>query len=71
MRVRARLVAAEVELGRQFDPPLQIGESWEIRVPTSMVMLQEGDALPEFPPEEQTELAPPPEEPAVDETVPF
>ena len=65
-------VYEDVELGRQFDPPLEIGDPWEIRVPTSMVMLQESDQLPEFPPEEDTEETPPPaEEPVPDETVPF
>ena len=64
-------VYAEVELGRQFDPPLDIGDPWEIRLPTSMVMLQEGDALPEFPPEEAVETPPSTEEPVPDETVPF
>jgi len=64
-------VYEDVELGRQFDPPLRIGDPWEIRLPTSMVMLQQGDALPEFPPEETTEAPPPVEEPVLDETVPF
>lgn len=64
-------VYADVELGRQFDPPLKIGAPWEIRLPTSMVMLQEGEVLPEFPPEETTEIPPPVEEPVLNETVPF
>ena len=44
-------VYADVELGREFDPPIQVGDSWPIRLPTSMVMLQSDDALPTFPPE--------------------
>ncbi len=46
----------DVELGRQFDPPLQVGESWEITLPTSMVMLQADETLPEFPPEVEAEV---------------
>jgi hypothetical protein len=61
----------DVEKGRQFDPPLEVGEPWEIRVPTSMVMLQESDQLPEFPPEQTAETPPAPEEPVPDESVPF
>jgi flagella basal body P-ring formation protein FlgA len=64
-------VYADVELGRQFDPPLQIGDPWEIRLPTSMVMLQEDGALPVFPPEPATEEPPAVEEPVPDESVPF
>ena len=64
-------VYADVELGRQFDPPLPIGEPWEIRLPTSMVMLQEDSTLPEFPPEPEPEAQPPAEEPVPDESVPF
>ncbi len=45
-------VYADVERGRQFDPPLQVGESWQVQLPTSMVMLQADDVLPEFPPAE-------------------
>lgn len=62
---------ADVELGQQFDPPLQIGEAWEIRLPTSMVMLQEEDTLPEFPAEPTEEPPPPAEEPVPDESVPY
>lgn len=63
---------SDVELGRQIDPPEQIGESWEIRVPTSMVMLQESDQLPEFPVEEEAVAEESTEpEPEVDETVPY
>ena len=64
-------VYADVELGRQFDPPLQIGDPWEVRLPTSMVMLQQGEELPEFPPEEAEQAPPSAEEPVPDETVPF
>ncbi len=64
-------VYADVELGLQFDPPLKVGDAWEVRVPTSMVMLQEDDALPEFPPETAAEETPPAQEPLIDETVPF
>jgi hypothetical protein len=63
-------VYADVELGQQFDPPLQVGESWEVRLPTSLVMLQAGDELPEFPDENPVE-APPVEEPVPDESVPY
>ena len=64
-------VYADVELGRQFDPPLQIGDPWEIRLPTSMVMLQESDELPQFPEEEAAMPPPSAEEPTLDATVPF
>ncbi len=64
-------VYADVELGLQFDPPLKVGDSWEVRVPTSMVMLQEGDALPEFPPEPEEALPTEVDETPIDETVPF
>ncbi|TXH77726.1 MAG: hypothetical protein E6Q88_00430 [Lysobacteraceae bacterium] len=64
-------VYADVELGVQFDPPLKVGEPWEVRVPASMIMLQEGDALPEFPPEQESAAAPPVEAPVIDETIPF
>jgi hypothetical protein len=50
-------VYADVELGRQFDPPLQVGESWEMTLPTSMLMLQTDETLPEFPPELEVEVA--------------
>lgn len=62
---------ADVELGQQFDPPLQVGESWEIRLPTSMIMLQEDEVLPEFPPPAGDDDADPVEEPVPDESVPF
>jgi hypothetical protein len=42
-------VYADVELGVQFDPPVQVGESWEVRLPTSLIMLQQDATLPEFP----------------------
>jgi hypothetical protein len=65
-------VYADVELGMQLDPPQQIGESSEIRLPTTKVMLQEGDTLPVFPPNErtgaETVLT---TEPSLDDTVPF
>jgi len=64
-------VYADVELGQQFDPPLQIGDPWEIRLPTSMVMLQEDGTLPVFPPEERVETMPLTEEPVPDDSVPF
>lgn len=64
-------VYADVELGGQLDPPEQVGDSWEIRLPTSLVMLQEGSTLPEFPeqevPAEETTVS----EPVPDELVPF
>ena len=66
-------VYADVELGRQFDPPLSIGDPWEVVVPTSLVMLQDDSTLPNF--EAEVEPAPPEEgeatEPSLDETVPF
>lgn len=62
---------ADAELGRQFDPPLQIGEPWELQTPTSMLMLQEDAALPTYDlPGDEREPAPP-AEPEPDETVPF
>jgi hypothetical protein len=65
-------VYADVELGTQLDPPEQIGEPWELRLPTSLVMLQEVDELPEFPPEEPEEpAARVPAEPLPDKTSPF
>jgi hypothetical protein len=64
-------VYADVEMGRQFDPPLDVGDPWEIRLPSNMVMLQEDDTLPEFPPDASTELPPSGAEPVPDETVPF
>lgn len=64
-------VYADVELGLQFDPPLKVGDPWEVRVPTSMVILQEDDRLPEFPAEPAPEETPSLPEPQVDETVPF
>lgn len=42
-------VYQDVEQGVQFDPPVQVGESWEVRVPTSLIMLQADATLPEFP----------------------
>lgn len=65
-------VYADVELGVQLDPPVQIGESWEVRLPTSLVMLQADDTLPEFPPGDAAE----PEtrrraEPVPSDTAPF
>jgi hypothetical protein len=50
-------VYADVELGIQFDPPVQIGEPWELRLPTSLVMLQADDTLPEFPPRRRRSAA--------------
>lgn len=42
-------VYQDVEQGVQFDPPIQLGESWEVRLPTSLIMLQADATLPEFP----------------------
>ena len=64
-------VYADVELGVQFDPAVQVGDAWELRLPTSYVMLQEGDALPEFPPAEVERQGVRLPEPAADETAPF
>ena len=62
---------ATFEIRVAVDPPLQIGDPWEVRLPTSMVMLQQGEELPEFPPEEAEQAPPSAEEPVPDETVPF
>ena len=63
---------ADVELGRQFDPPLQVGDPWEVRLPTSMIMLQDDDTLPEFPADETLEAQLPVAKAALaDESVPF
>jgi hypothetical protein len=64
---------ADVELGAQLDPPVPIGEPWEIRLPTSLVMLQQEETLPVFETEPTTDepASEAPEEPEVDETVPF
>lgn len=64
-------VYTDAELGTQFDPPLQVGEPWEVRLPTSYVMLQAGDTLPEFPPEAADEPVVAPTEPAPDDSAPF
>jgi len=64
-------VYAEVELDTQMDPPEQIGETWEIRLPTSLVMLQESDELPEFPADVPEETPEPLPEPVLDESAPF
>jgi hypothetical protein len=65
-------VYADVELGRQFDPPLQVGDDWEVDVPTSLVMLQEGSELPNFESEGSDEApSDAASEPELDETVPF
>ncbi len=42
-------VYEDVELGTQLDPPEQVGEPWQVRLPTSMVMLQPDEILPQFP----------------------
>jgi hypothetical protein len=64
-------IYADVERGLQIDPPEQVGEPWEIRVPTNMVMLQEEDTLPVFPVEAPPVDDPPVTEPVPDENVPF
>jgi len=64
-------VYAEVELGTQLDPPEQLGDTWEIRLPTSLVMLQEDDTLPEFPPAAAEEPTLPLPEPRLGEQAPF
>jgi len=38
----------DVENGLIFDPPVQIGDGWEIRLPTSLIKLQEDAELPKF-----------------------
>ena len=60
-------VYADVELATQLDPPVQIGETWPARVPTSLVMLQEELTLTQFPPTEP-EVEP---EPVPGEDAPF
>ena len=64
-------VYAEAELGTQLDPPEQIGEPWEIRLPTSLVRLQEDDTLPEFPPAGPEAPPAPLPEPTSREPAPF
>jgi hypothetical protein len=64
-------VYADVELGTQLDPPEQLGATWQIRVPTSLVMLQEDDTLPEFPPPTLEEPPAPLPEPRLGEPAPF
>jgi hypothetical protein len=64
-------VYADVELGTQLDPPEQLGDTWEIRVPTSVVMLQADDTLPEFPPDLPEEPPAPVPEPRLGEQAPF
>ena len=65
-------VYEDIELAEQIDPPEQTGEPWEVRLPTTLVMLQQGDTLPKFPEEDTTA-----EEglvvvgPTADVTVPF
>lgn len=46
---------ADVETQVQLDPPVQVGDSWEVRLPTSFVILQEDSVLPEFPAEDEEE----------------
>ena len=41
-------VYADVEQAVQLDPPEQVGESWELTVPTNLVILQEDSTLPVF-----------------------
>lgn len=53
-------VFADVENGAQLDPPLQIGESWDIVLPTTMIKLQPDDVLPEFPVSFDTAVTSPP-----------
>jgi hypothetical protein len=62
---------ADVELGRQFDPPLQVGDPWEIRLPTNMVLLQDDDTLPVFSDDEVLEALRPVEAMTPDDNVPF
>lgn len=64
-------VYADVELGLQLDPPEQIGDSWEIRLPTSLVMLQEDEILPTFPTTTSEDDTAEATELVMDETVPF
>jgi hypothetical protein len=65
-------VYADVELSTQIDPAEQIGEPWDIRLPTSLVMLQDDGTLPTFEddtaPEEPPEAGPPL---TADDSVPF
>ncbi len=38
----------DVENGLMFDPPVQVGAAWPVRLPSSLIRLQADDALPEF-----------------------
>jgi len=65
-------VYADVELARQIDPPEQIGDSWDIRLPTSLMMLQDDDTLPTFDDASAPETPPDAEPPVTaDDSVPF
>ena len=64
-------IYSDVELATQLDPPEQVGDIWQIRVPTSLVMLQEDDTLPEFPPLEPEEPPAPLPEPRLADPAPF
>lgn len=59
-------IYTDVELGRVIDPPEQVGEPWQVRVPTSLVILQDSGVLPQFPPAEAGEPGEP-EEPGEEE----
>jgi hypothetical protein len=65
-------VYSDVEQGVQLDPPQQVGDSWEVRLPTNLIMLQKDSELPTFEvPEVEDESSPATEEPVPDESVPF
>lgn len=65
-------VYAGVELATQLDPPVQVGPGWKIDLPTSLIMLQEGEELPTFPPAETPPAELPAEPPPVPgERMPF
>jgi hypothetical protein len=61
-------VFADVENGTQLDPPIQIGESWDIVLPTTMIKLQPDDVLPEFPVSFDTAAISPPQVPELPES---
>jgi hypothetical protein len=64
-------IYADVEQGVQLEPAEQVGERWEVRLPTNLVMLQEGSSLPEFEIESSEVNGTSEEEPIPDERVPF
>jgi hypothetical protein len=66
-------IYSDVERAIQLDPPVQVGESWELTVPTNLVILQADSTLPVFdvPTEEDTPVESAVEEPVPDGSTPF